>query len=144
MNCLALRARVAPFAGRLAQEPRFISGRILGKKPSITAVRRFWTGCLAVIRGAADRSHHDVGRDCDTIGMVSAHERDTEGEQGNLLQRIENRYFAVACAWPGLSIAHDVLLLCAWQRRRSSAAPGGGRVLIGKDTRVSGYMVGPP
>ena len=28
----------------------------------------------------------------------------------------------------------------AGERRGPSAAPGGGRVLIGKDTRVSGYM----
>ena len=108
-------------------------GRVLGRGRRRAAVRRPGAGGLAVSTGARIVRTHDVAPTRDAIGMVSAvlegrveliRYFGTDGVRGRVGEAPMTVDFALRLA----SAAARVL------------APDGGRVLIGKDTRVSGYM----
>ena len=108
-------------------------GRILGRDVHERLYGGLGLAALAVLKGARIIRTHDVARDA---------RRDRHGECRPARNRHLNKYFGTDGVRGRVGQAPmtvDFALRLASAAARV-LAPGGGRVLIGKDTRVSGYM----
>ncbi len=108
-------------------------GRILGRPVDERLYGGLGLAALAVAQGARIIRTHDVARNARC---------DRHGECGSARNRQLSRYFGTDGLRGRVGAAPmtvDFALRLASAAARV-LAPGGGRVLIGKDTRVSGYM----